>query len=93
MTDSPDGLAETPPPRRPSRVRYLFMLFAGMLIGRVASTQFAPGLLDAVDLVMYGGLALSIVWAWRSWARGAMEQRHRDALRRREARDASRDRE
>jgi hypothetical protein len=58
------------------------MLFAGILIGRIASEQFSSGPLNALDLVMYVGLAFSIAWAWRSWARGAMEQRTLAARRR-----------
>jgi hypothetical protein len=69
-------------PRRRSRVPYLFVLSAGVLIGRIASEQFPSGPLNALDLVMYVGLAFSIAWAWRSWARGAMEQRTLAARRR-----------
>ena len=61
---------------RPSKMRYLAMLFAGIFIGRIASENFAPGALDLLDLAMYAGLALSLAWAWRSWARQAMVQRH-----------------
>ena len=68
---------------RPSKMRYLAMIFAGMLIGRIASANFGAGALNALDLVMYIGLALSLAWAWRSWARRAMVQRHLDAERRR----------
>jgi hypothetical protein len=64
-------------------MRYLAMLFAGIFIGRIASENFGAGALDALDLVMYGGLALSLAWAWRSWARQAMVQRHLAAERRR----------
>lgn len=69
---------------RPSKMRYLAMLFAGIFIGRIATENFSDGALSALDLVMYGGLALSIAWAWRSWARQAMIQRHLAAERRRE---------
>ncbi len=64
-------------------MRYLAMLFAGILIGRIATENFSDGALSALDLVMYIGLALSIAWAWRSWARQAMIQRHLAAERRR----------
>lgn len=65
-------------------MRYLAMLFAGIFIGRLATENFSAGALNALDLVMYGGLALSIAWAWRSWARQAMVQRHLAAQRRRQ---------
>ena len=69
---------------RPSKMRYVAMLFAGILIGRVASSSFTAGALDAIDLFMVIGLAFSIAWAWRSWAKRAMIQRHLDAERRRQ---------
>lgn len=69
---------------RPSKMRYLALFLAGMFIGRLASENFAPGTLDALDLLMYIGLALSIAWAWRSWARQAMIRRHLDTQRRQE---------
>ncbi len=69
---------------RPSKMRYIALLFAGMFIGRIASTNFAPGALDLLDLAMYAGLALSLAWAWRTWARQAMIQRHLAAERRRQ---------
>lgn len=69
---------------RPSKMRYLALLFAGIFIGRIASTNFSSGALDLLDLVMYVGLALSLAWAWRSWARQAMVQRRLAAERRRQ---------
>jgi len=69
---------------RPSKMRYVAMLFAGILIGRIASSSFTAGALDAIDLFMVIGLAFSIAWAWRSWAKRAMIQRHLDAERRRQ---------
>ena len=73
---------ETPVAKRRSKLPYIFMLFAGMLIGRIASEQFASGLLSAIDLVMYVALAFSVAWAWRTWARRAMERRALQAQRR-----------
>lgn len=67
----------------PSKMRYLAIFFAGILVGRIASQNFAAGPLGMLDLFMYVALALSIAWAWRSWARRAMIQRHLDAERRR----------
>lgn len=64
-------------------MRYVAIFFAGLLVGRLASSNFAPGALDAIDLVMVIGLAFSLAWAWRSWARRAMVQRHLAAERRR----------
>lgn len=65
-------------------MRYVAIFFAGLLVGRIASSNFAPGALDAVDLFMAIGLAFSIAWAWRSWAKRAMIQRHLAAERRRQ---------
>jgi len=65
-------------------MRYIAIFFAGILVGRVASANFAPGPLGALDLFMYIGLALSLAWAWRTWARRAMVERHLAAERRRE---------
>lgn len=67
---------------RPSKMRYVFLFLAGLFVGRLASEQFAAGPLGAIDLFMYAGLALSVAWAWRSWARRAMIQRHLQAQRR-----------
>jgi|GEM_PF-5325572 len=69
---------------RPSKMRYVAIFFAGLLVGRIASSNFAPGALDAVDLFMVIGLAFSLAWAWRSWAKRAMIQRHLAAERRRQ---------
>ena len=69
---------------RPSKMRYVAIFFAGLLVGRIASANFAPGALDAIDLFMMIGLAFSIAWAWRSWAKRAMIQRHLAAERRRQ---------
>ncbi len=69
----------------PSRMRYVAIFLAGLFVGRIASENFADGSLGALDLFMYIGLALSIAWAWRSWARRAMAQRHLAAERRRQA--------
>lgn len=71
----------------PSKMRYVAIFLTGLFIGRIASDNFAPGSLGALDLFMYLGLALSVAWAWRSWARRAMIQRHLAAERRRERAD------
>ncbi|MCK9495579.1 MAG: hypothetical protein M0R75_08795 [Dehalococcoidia bacterium] len=90
MPDDPAGPRSAEPATdpdlvpRPSKMRYIAIFFAGILVGRVASANFAPGPLGALDLFMYIGLALSLAWAWRTWARRAMVQRHLDAERRRE---------
>ncbi len=78
-----------PAPRRPSRMRYLFIFVLGVFVGRLASSQFSGGALDAVDLLMVAGLAITIVWAWRSWARETFERRRRDALERQQRRARS----
>lgn len=74
---------------RPSKMRYVALFLAGLFIGRLASEQFAPGPLGAMDLIMYVGLAFSVAWAWRSWARRAMIQRHLAAQRREQRAEAS----
>jgi len=61
------------------------MFFTGILIGRVASESFPAGLVETVDLFMVTGLALTAALSWRAWARGAMESRRREQLRRRKA--------
>jgi len=75
------------PAGRPSRMRYFFLFVLGLFAGRVASDNFGPGALDAVDLLMFIGIAVSLVWWWRSWARDAFEQRRRQALERQQRRD------
>src|SRR5690606_7404404 len=37
---------------RPSKMRYVAIFFAGLLVGRVASENFASGPLGAIDLFM-----------------------------------------
>lgn len=61
------------------------MFFTGILIGRVASQSFPAGLVETVDLFMVTGLALTAALSWRAWARGAIESRRREQLRRRKA--------
>lgn len=87
MTDQPQDAPQPAAPRRPSRVRYLFLFVLGVFVGRVASESLGAGAQDVVDLVMYVGLAFSAVWAWRSWARDAFEQRRRQALERQQRRE------
>jgi len=70
--------------RQPSKVRYIFMLLCGLLIGRIATQNFAATPLFYLDMAMYVGFAFCIAWAWRSWARKTMAQRHVQALRRAE---------
>ncbi len=79
------------PVKRPSRVRYVFLFVLGVFVGRLASNNFSPGALDALDLLMYIGLAFSLVWAWRSWARDTFEQRRREALERQRRRQEARE--
>ena len=84
-------MSDAPPPRRPSRMRYLMLFVLGAFLGRLASTNLGPNALDTFDLLMVAGLALSIVWAWRSWARETFEQRRRDALKRQQRREQARE--
>lgn len=90
--EQPSPPDEVPDPDlvpRPSKMRYVALFFAGILVGRIASENFAPGSLGALDLFMYVGLALAVAWAWRSWARRAMVERHLAAERRRAASGSS----
>ena len=82
--DTPEATDEDAVPG-PSKMVYVALFLAGLFVGRIASENFAPGSLGALDLFMYLGLALSIAWAWRSWARRAMIQRHLSAERRKQA--------
>ena len=84
-SDIPETLVDEEALPGPSKMRYVAIFLAGLFIGRIASENFAPGSLGALDLFMYLGLALSIAWAWRSWARRAMIQRHLSAERRKQA--------
>ncbi|MDA0271617.1 MAG: hypothetical protein O2919_11400 [Chloroflexi bacterium] len=70
---------------RPSRLRYVFLFLAGLLIGRVAPQSFSAGALDTLDLAMVIGFALVAALSWRAWARRATEDRRREQLERRRA--------
>jgi len=66
----------------------LLLLFGGVLLGRIASQEFSSGPLQLLDTATYIGIAFGLAWAWRSWARRAIEDRRRDALRRQGGRPA-----
>ena len=60
---------------------------AVLVVIAIASILVAIGMKTYAKMqkyFMYIGLALSLAWAWRTWARRAMVQRHLDAERRRE---------
>jgi hypothetical protein len=74
---------------RPSRMRLVLLVLLGLLAGRILENNFDPNstLMTAVDIVTYGGIAFSVAFLWRRWARRTLERRREEQQRMRRRRE------